>query len=207
MGTAMQASQARDDGSAPRERILAAARDVFLDGPPEQATMDAVAQKAGMSKKTIYREFKSQAGLLAALLVEDVTDLAAIPPPAAGDDIEQELYRLLVGLVAHFTSPRPMALARLIISEVRRYPELMNAGRPKGFPREILANWLACPAVSDAYQIDDTEDAAAMLIGMVMQDAGFRLLFVNTATLPLDVIEARARRAAHIFLRGVRRQP
>ncbi len=38
---------------SPRERILAAARKIFLDGPPEQATMDAVAHQAGMSKKTI----------------------------------------------------------------------------------------------------------------------------------------------------------
>ena len=41
---------------------------------PEHATMDAVAQQAGMSKKTIYREFKSQVELLGALLIESVAD-------------------------------------------------------------------------------------------------------------------------------------
>ena len=190
---------------SPRERILAAARKIFLDGPPEQATMDAVAHQAGMSKKTIYREFKSQVELLAALLLENVADMGAFPAPTPNDDIELELYGMLVRMVTHFTSPRSMALARLIISEVRRYPELMNAAKPKGFPREILADWLASPVVRAKYQIEDPDDASAMLFGMVMQDSGFKLLVTNNEVMPQHLIETRARRAVTIFLRGVRR--
>jgi AcrR family transcriptional regulator len=203
-GAAMQAPQETSEGISPRERILAAARRIFLDGPPEHATMDAVAHEAGMSKKTIYREFKSQVELLGALLLENVADMGAFPPPKAGADIELELYGIMVRMVSHFTSPRSMALGRLIISEVRRYPELMNASKPKGFPREMLAGWLGSAVVRAKYQIDDPDDAAAMLFGMVMQDSGFRLLVVPNATMPLHLIEDRARRAVAIFLRGVR---
>ena len=81
---------------SPRERILAAARKLFLDGLPEHATMDAVAQQAGMSKKTIYREFKSQVELLGALLIENVADMGDFPGPKPGDDVEIELYGMLV---------------------------------------------------------------------------------------------------------------
>lgn len=201
----MQAIEEAVPLPSPRERILAAARKIFLDGPPEQATMDAVAHEAGMSKKTIYREFKSQVELLAALLIENVADMGAFRPPGPDDDIELELYGVLVRMVTHFTSPRSMALARLIISEVRRYPELMTASKPKGFPRELLAQWLAAPVVRAKFQIEDPDDAAAMLFGMVMQDSGFKLLVVNNATMPQHLIEARARRAVQIFLRGVRK--
>lgn len=201
----MQAIQEPGEAVSPRERILAAARKIFLDGLPEHATMDAVAQQAGMSKKTIYREFKSQVELLGALLMENVADLGAFSPPQPDDDIELELYGILVRMMTHFTSPRSMALARLIISEVRRYPELMNASKPKGFPREMLANWLASPVVRAKYQIEDADDAAAMLFGMVMQDSGFRLLVVTNATMPQHLIETRARRAVQIFLKGVRK--
>src|ERR1041385_2986376 len=100
----MQAIQEPVDAASPRERILAAARKIFLDGPPEHATMDAVAQQAGMSKKTIYREFKSQLELLGALLAENVADMGQFPPPKPGDDIELELYGMLVRMVTHFTS-------------------------------------------------------------------------------------------------------
>ena len=72
-----------------------------------------------------------------------------------------------------------MALARLLISEVRRYPELLNASRPKGFPREVLTDWLGSRSVRAKYQIEDPEDAAAMLLGMVMQDSGFKLMMVS----------------------------
>ncbi len=201
----MQAIEEAVPQLSPRERILAAARKIFLDGPPEQATMDAVAHQAGMSKKTIYREFKSQVELLAALLIESVADMGAFLPPGPDDDIELELYGVLVRMVTHFTSPRSMALARLIISEVRRYPELMTASKPKGFPRELLAQWLAAPVVRAKFQIEDPDDAAAMLFGMVMQDSGFKLLVVNNAVMPQHLIEARARRAVQIFLRGVRK--
>lgn len=201
----MQIVEEAGDSSSPRERILAAARKIFLDGLPEHATMDAVAQEAGMSKKTIYRQFKSQAELLGALVIESVADMGEFPPPKPGDDIELELYGMLARMMTHFTSPRSMALARLIISEVRRYPELMTTSKPRGFPREKLANWLASPVVAAKYQIDDPNDAAAMLFGMVIQDSGFKLLVMNNTTMPAHLIETRARRAVHIYLRGVRK--
>jgi AcrR family transcriptional regulator len=201
----MQVAQDISEAPSPRERILSAARKIFLDGPPEHATMDAVAHQAGMSKKTIYREFKSQLELLGALLAENVADMGDFPPPKIGDDIELELYGMLVRMVTHFTSPRSMALARLLISEVRRYPELLNASKPKGFPREVLAEWLGSPVVRTKYQIEDPEDAAAMLLGMVMQDSGFKLMMDSTSTMPHHQIETRARRGVAIFLRGVRR--
>ena len=201
----MQVVQDLSEPVSPRERILSAARKIFLDGPPEHATMDAVAQQAGMSKKTIYREFKSQLELLGALLAENVADMGEFPPPKPGADIELDLYGMLVRMVTHFTSPRSMALARLLISEVRRYPELLNASRPKGFPREVLTEWLGSPQVRSKYQIDDPEDAAAMLLGMVMQDSGFKLMMDSTSTMPHHLIETRARRAVSIFLRGVRK--
>lgn len=201
----MQVVQDLSEPVSPRERILSAARKIFLDGPPEHATMDAVAQQAGMSKKTIYREFKSQLELLGALLAENVADMGEFPPPKPGADTELELYGMLVRMVTHFTSPRSMALARLLISEVRRYPELLNASRPKGFPREVLTEWLGSPLVRSKYQIEDPEDAAAMLLGMVMQDSGFKLMMDSTSTMPHHLIETRARRAVAIFLRGVRK--
>ena len=201
----MQAPQEPVEVASPRERILAAARKIFLDGLPEHATMDAVAQQAGMSKKTIYREFKSQVELLGALLLENVADMGAFPPPQPNDDIEIELYGMLVRMVTHFTSPRSMALARLLMSGVRRYPELINASKPKGFPRELLANWLDSSVVRARFAIEDADDAAAMLFGMVMQDSGFRLMVDSDATLPMHVIEVRARRAVSIFLRGLKK--
>jgi AcrR family transcriptional regulator len=199
--------QPAQETTSQRDRIMAAARLVFLDGPPEQATMDAVAQRAGMSKKTIYREFKSQLDLLAALMAETVSDLGEITLPTVRSNIEQELYALIVRIVSNITSAHSMALVRLIVSEIRRYPELMQHQKPRNHPSNTIATWLASPAVQARYTIEDPCDAGAMLMGMVMQDSGFKLLVSDTGGMPVHLIEERARRAVTIFLRGVKKAP
>jgi AcrR family transcriptional regulator len=189
-----------------RERILSAARRVFLDGPAEQATMDAVAQAAGMSKKTIYREFRSQFDLLAQLLEENVAELDAFERPREGDDLPAALLGLLMRFVTYMTSPRSMALIRLMVRETRRYPDLAMRHPARGRAVPIIADWLRSPVVGREYQIDDPTEAAAMLVGMVTQDAAIRLLIRGEDPLPVEVIHARARRAVTIFLKGCRRE-
>lgn len=202
----MQVAEERSTPVSVRERILTAARKVFLDGPPEHATMDALAQEAGMSKKTIYREFKSQFELLAALACETV-QFASPPPPTPKSDIELELYALVSRIVAEITTPRSIALARLLISEVKRYPELVHQPQPKGGPREIIANWLNTPTVRNRYAIGDADQAAAMLLGMVLQDSAFKLLLPGAPPLPAHVLDDRSRLAVSIFLKGVSKLP
>lgn len=50
-----------------RERILAAARDLLLSKDFSEFSMEAVAQKAGLSRLTLYYQFTSKTGLLEAL--------------------------------------------------------------------------------------------------------------------------------------------
>lgn len=190
-----------------RDRILSAARAVFLDGPPEQATMDAVAQRAGMSKKTIYREFKSQLELLTALLSENAPKASDFPVPAREDEVEIELFGLLTRLVSHLTSARSMALVRLIVSEIRRYPSLLEKGEKRKYPVEVIARFLSAPAVKSRYAIPDANEAASMLLGMVMQDTAFKLMINACSEIDPHVVERRARLAASIFLRGVEKRP
>jgi AcrR family transcriptional regulator len=189
-----------------RDRILSAARSVFLDGPPEQATMDAVAQRAGMSKKTIYREFKSQLELLGALLGENVPKLSEFPLPAREEEIEIDLCALLTRLVTHLTSPRSMALVRLIVSEIRRYPSLLEKGERRSYPVDVIARFLSAPVMRNRYVIADPHEGASMLLGMVTQDTAFKLMISGCAVLEPHVVERRARMAAQIFLRGVERR-
>src|SRR5207245_4314155 len=47
--------------------ILAAARELVAQGPASQATVGAVARRAGVSRLTVYNRFGSRAGLLEAL--------------------------------------------------------------------------------------------------------------------------------------------
>src|SRR6266851_329753 len=74
---------------APRERILAAARELFYRRGIHAVGVDAIAEAAGTNKMTLYRHFASKDALVAACLSEVTQefDLAwdAIASAHAGD--------------------------------------------------------------------------------------------------------------------------
>src|ERR1700731_5190399 len=72
----MSVSTARPDADRPgvslppRERILAAARELFYRRAPCPVGVDAIAEAAGTNKMTLYRHFASKDVLVAACLSE-----------------------------------------------------------------------------------------------------------------------------------------
>src|SRR5262245_40235373 len=56
---------AKDDLTPPRERILAAAKDLFHRQGIRAVSVDAVAEAAGTNKMTLYRHFESKDVLVA----------------------------------------------------------------------------------------------------------------------------------------------
>ena len=66
------------NGSPPRQRLLDAARDLFYVGGIQATGVDALAARAGVSKRTLYREFGSK-DELARAYVEGFGEPGAIP--------------------------------------------------------------------------------------------------------------------------------
>ena len=58
----------RSDAARNREALLRAAAELIDHCSVENVTMDAVAQRAGVGKGTVFRRFESREGLMAALL-------------------------------------------------------------------------------------------------------------------------------------------
>lgn len=56
------------DGSITREKILAAAKDEFLDKGFEKASIRAIAKNAGVTSAALYRHFESKHDIFAALV-------------------------------------------------------------------------------------------------------------------------------------------
>ena len=186
-----------------RERILSAARSVFLEGPADQRTMDAVAQAAGMSKKTIYREFKSQLELLTALMEQTITDLPRPPAPTRASDLEQELTDVIVQLLSHLASAQSFNLMRMLMHEARRYPQLVRRSEKLSYPLRIVADWLDHDIVRARYEVGDAMESAGMLMGMLSHDSATRLLNECSEPISQEDLARRAERAVRIFMRGV----
>lgn len=167
--------------------------------------MDAVAQTAGMSKKTIYREFSSQLELMIALLKENRTTFGEVPAPDPDLPLDDQLAELIVRVVSFVLGPRQMALIRLVISEIRRYPELLEEHKERGLPVEVVAEWFRHEAVRARYDIGDPDEAAAMIVGMIVQDDPIKLIFLPKEVLDTEDLERRSRIGVRIFLRGLER--
>jgi AcrR family transcriptional regulator len=74
----------RADARRNRERILAAAREVFAETGIE-SQMDAVAERAGVGVGTVYRHFPTKDALLGELVAERFEEFCAVAERALAD--------------------------------------------------------------------------------------------------------------------------
>ncbi|MFI9155196.1 TetR/AcrR family transcriptional regulator [Streptomyces sp. NPDC053367] len=73
-GRAAQPPASRADARVNRERILAVAREVFAESGPE-ASLNAIARRAGVGPGTLYRHFPNRQALVVALVRDRVLAL------------------------------------------------------------------------------------------------------------------------------------
>jgi AcrR family transcriptional regulator len=120
-----------------RRAIVDAAREVFLAGGFE-AGIDVIAQRADVSKVTIYNHFGSKRDLFLAV-VHDALEEALERPKLAlqkslaeSDDLREVLVQSARGWVAGMAQPQVLALRALVASEAERFPELGAAWKANG---------------------------------------------------------------------------
>ena len=109
-----------------RLAILQAAADLLLDEGTAQVSMDAVAERAGVSKATIYRWWPSKAPLVEdALLRSRVLQLDL---PDTGN-LRDDLIALVTRMVALVGDPESQSLARSALLAAAAHPELASLGQ------------------------------------------------------------------------------
>lgn len=111
------------------ERILNAAKELFLNEGYGSTTIEAVAARAGISKRTFYDRFEDKAALFAAVvhrIIEEIRPPANVPL-LAGPSLPEVLRRLAGLILRAALSPQALALHRLVTAESIRFPELAQA--------------------------------------------------------------------------------
>ena len=128
------------------ERILEAARKVFLERGFEGASVEEIAEAARSGKPTIYARYPNKRALFAAAYTSAFTAknarLASHTP--AGTTLEERLTNLGEALFHEVLTGEWIGLVRLAISEARRFPDLgssvIKITRERG--RETIAQLL-----------------------------------------------------------------
>jgi AcrR family transcriptional regulator len=110
------------------ERILDAARRVFLDRGFEGASIEEIAGVARSGKPTIYARFGDKKALFTAAVTRYIIakqgQFESYSP--SGATIEERLASIGVTLLQEALTPEWIGLQRLAIAEARRFPDLGN---------------------------------------------------------------------------------
>ena len=144
----------RESAGEVDERILGAARRVFLERGLAGASIDEIAGIARAGKPTIYARFPNKEALFAAVVLNNVAATGTrfeghVP---TGSTLDERLAGLGAAIVYWVLAGDTVAVMRMGISEARRLPDLaINihlTARRRG--EEIVGKLLAEAAQSDA---------------------------------------------------------
>jgi TetR/AcrR family transcriptional repressor of mexJK operon len=188
-----------------REAILEAARAVFLESGYAGATIDAVVERSGGSKATVYALFGNKEGLFRALISDWAEGFAdAFRTVAPGSSVDQSLRSLGRTVLEQFLTHERLAIFRLMVGESGRRPELGDIFYRLG-PRTGLSlftalfrDWSARGLISGS----DPAQFANYFLGALRGDLFLRSLFNPTRVPTKKEIAEHVDAVVEAFLRG-----
>ena len=122
----MRMAEAREEPVGKAATILHAARQAFLASGFGAVSMDAIAREAAVSKATVYAHFNSKEALFGAVVADVAEQHFAGFTALELDphDIEASLTTIARRFLDLVLSPEAIAVNRIIIGEVTRFPAL-----------------------------------------------------------------------------------
>jgi len=191
-----------------RDAIVEAARQLFLQ-QGYGASMDAIAEAAGVSKQTIYNAFSSKEELFAAIIGEAAEAITA--PLADGRAERQTPEEVLRDFAQHLfavvLSPRALALWRVLVAQRGQFPDMGEAfyRAGPGVTHARLARYLARQAELGRLAVEDASVAAEHFVGMLNGKRHLqRLLGIEEVRTPAE-LERHIHLTVAAFLRAYAR--
>ena len=135
----------RDDGSRPRQlrteqvhdKVLAAAAQLALEGGLAAATMEAIAARAGVSKRTLYKYWPSRGAVVLEGFMRSAATSWSLPENAT---VAESFEALAVAAVNLFTETPAGPLMRSLIADAQSQDEIAKAIRDQWLrPRRAVA--------------------------------------------------------------------
>ena len=207
---AMQRSAARVEAGGKAETIRAAAERAFLASGFGAVSMDAIAREAGVSKATVYAHYHSKEELFGAV-VADLSERrfhgfsAEALDPA---DIEASLLTIASRFLDLVLSPEAIALNRILIGEVSRFPvlgEVFWAAGPERTRVQVEA-FLRRAAVAGTLAVPDPRLAAEQFVALARGEIHLRSLLRLEDPGDAAALGAAAASSVATFLRAFSRR-
>ncbi len=181
-----------------RALIVTAATALFLELGYDRTSLARIAERSGVSRATLFKQFPTKAALFDAIVTEAWSTADEEDPPPAGDVVDGlgiigRRYAELLG------RPRMTDLFRIVIAELPRFPELAQAqfshGKMPYF--ESVRSYLLAEHEAGTMRIEDVDLAATQFLGMISN-------YVFWPTLLVPGWEVSAERVAQVVDEAVR---
>jgi len=191
------------------DRILDVATALFLSDGFGATSIEAVARRAGISKRTFYHRFRGKEVLFEAV-VRRLIERWTPPLDAAmfeGPDLAETLHRAGEYMLGVALTPQALALHRVVIAEATRFPGLARIlhelGAATGIER--IARVLEPRIAGGELQAIDPKFAAEQFILMVVSGPRRRSLGLGAPLTPAELRDWLDQCIA-LFLDGCRRR-
>jgi AcrR family transcriptional regulator len=195
----------RHDGGAKRRQIMEGARAAFLASGFDGASMNDIARSAGVSKGTLYAYFDSKDDLFEAIIRGEFAQAAERMCTFRREgDVRDMLTDFGVRLISRMTEPSVLALGRVVVAAVEKFPKIGVAFYKAGplFGATRLAGELAALEHAGALKVPDPERAAWQFIDLCQSYVYKRILFGVVDRVESEEIEAAVNAAVDVFLKA-----
>ena len=189
-----------------QDRILDVATELFLAEGYGETTVELVARRARISKRTFYHRFVDKAALFGAVVHRIVGRLR--PPDVSGlfvgGSLEEILTRLARAILRAALDPQALALHRVILAEASRFPALAAAVANRSASQEAIeriADLLQRVATAERVDAHVPVFAATQFLQMVVALPQRRALGLGAPMTPRE-LDAWARETTYLFLNG-----
>ena len=207
--TGLQPPRGHTEPGGKAETILAAAERAFLASGFGAVTMDAIARGAGVSKATVYAHFTGKEALFGAVIAPvserryDGFSIEALEPR----DIEASLATIAHRFLDLVLAPEVIALNRIIIGEVTRFPVLARVFWEAGPERmrQQLEAFFRRAGAAGVIAVPDPRLAAEQFAALARGEIHLRGLFRVEEPGDPTALNAAAASAVATFLRAFRR--
>ncbi len=189
-----------------RRIIYEAARHEFAGNGYAATSIETVARRAGVSTKTLYRLIPNKAALFEAMVSDRIDRFVSEVNLRAADhaDMEQALAAALIACAELALDEETIALQRMLLQEAGKFSDIAGMFYKNAIQRTVvaLADWLRVQQKRGLIALDDVDEAAGMLLGMVTSAPRRAALFGGVPLPSRSQIKARAHASAALFLRG-----
>lgn len=131
-------------------------------------SMDAVADRVGCSKQTLYSQFGSKQALMRSAMLEELA-LATVRLDVDADDLRAGLLGFAIGQLERLSDPTLVAACKLVNAEAHLYPDEARSLFTDACEKllERLATWLQAAMRRGQLRHDDPHMAAELLLSMI----------------------------------------